>query len=73
VYVAGHTYSEAAAATGIPLGSLKRYLRDGLNTLRAELADFCEKRDPVLLSDPTYNDRSASHAPEVLGGRRERP
>ena len=47
VYVRGNTYNEAAAATGIPLGSLKRHLREGLATLRAELADFREKRDPV--------------------------
>jgi RNA polymerase sigma-70 factor (ECF subfamily) len=39
VYVAGFTYEEAAQACGIPLGTLKRYLRDGLAQLRAELAD----------------------------------
>lgn len=38
VYVGGLTYDEAALATGIPLGTLKRYLRDGLAQLRAELA-----------------------------------
>jgi RNA polymerase sigma-70 factor (ECF subfamily) len=38
VHVEGRTYEEAAARTGIPLGSLKRYLRDGLARLRAELA-----------------------------------
>jgi RNA polymerase sigma factor (sigma-70 family) len=73
VYVEGNTYSEAAAATGIPLGSLKRHLREGLATLRAELADFREKGDPVLPPDPTYVDRSGSRAPDNSGGRRERP
>jgi DNA-directed RNA polymerase specialized sigma24 family protein len=73
VYVEGHTYSEAAAATGIPLGSLKRHLREGLATLRAGLADFREEGDPVPLPDPTYLDRSESSAPEDSGGRRRRP
>jgi RNA polymerase sigma-70 factor (ECF subfamily) len=41
VHVEGRSYEEAAAATGIPLGSLKRYLRDGLARLRADL-------DPLL-------------------------
>jgi RNA polymerase sigma-70 factor (ECF subfamily) len=34
VHVRGRTYEEAAAATGIPLGSLKRALREGLARLR---------------------------------------
>ena len=38
VYVDGRTYEEAARETGIPLGTLKRCLRDGLAQLRAELA-----------------------------------
>jgi RNA polymerase sigma-70 factor (ECF subfamily) len=42
VYVGGLTYEEAALATGIPLGTLKRYLRDGLAQLRLELADQLE-------------------------------
>ena len=37
VYLAGQTYEEAARQTGIPLGSLKRYLREGLACLRGEL------------------------------------
>lgn len=37
VHVRGQTYDEAAAATGIPLGSLKRHLRDGLAALRTAL------------------------------------
>ncbi|HEX5065070.1 MAG TPA: RNA polymerase sigma factor [Myxococcota bacterium] len=41
VHVEGRTYEDAAAKTGIPLGSLKRHLRDGLARLRAEL-------DPLL-------------------------
>ena len=42
VYLEGKTYDEVAADTGIPLGSLKRYLRDGLAELRGELAGFFE-------------------------------
>lgn len=42
VYVEGRTYDEAAEETGIPLGSLKRALRDGLAQLRAELARLVE-------------------------------
>jgi RNA polymerase sigma-70 factor (ECF subfamily) len=37
VHVEGRSYQEAASATGIPLGSLKRHLRDGLARLRVEL------------------------------------
>ena len=37
VYIEGRTYEEAAEATGIPLGSLKRYLREGLATLESRL------------------------------------
>jgi len=37
IYIRGETYDEAAAATGTPLGSLKRHVRDGLAALRAAL------------------------------------
>jgi RNA polymerase sigma-70 factor (ECF subfamily) len=37
VHIEGKTYDEAARDTGIPLGSLKRYLREGLAQLRGEL------------------------------------
>ena len=39
VYVDGQTYEEAARETGIPLGTLKRCLRDGLAQLRAEFRE----------------------------------
>lgn len=39
VYVEGQTYEEAARATGIPLGTLKRCLREGLNELREALRE----------------------------------
>lgn len=39
VYMDGRTYEEAAEATGIPLGSLKRYLRLGLGQLRIQLTE----------------------------------
>ena len=38
VYGEGRTYDQVAEETGIPLGSLKRYLREGLATLRRELS-----------------------------------
>lgn len=38
VYAEGLTYEEAASQSGIPLGSLKRYLRQGLASLRDVLA-----------------------------------
>jgi RNA polymerase sigma-70 factor (ECF subfamily) len=44
VYLEGKSYEEAARDTGIPLGSLKRYLRDGLAQLRSELVLPGEKR-----------------------------
>jgi RNA polymerase sigma-70 factor (ECF subfamily) len=37
VYVEGHTYQEVSTRTGIPLGTLKRRLRDGLRRLREHL------------------------------------
>jgi RNA polymerase sigma-70 factor, ECF subfamily len=42
VHLQGKTYNEVAEETGIPLGSLKRYLREGLAQLREELADFID-------------------------------
>jgi len=38
VYIEGRTYEEAAKTTGIPLGSLKRYLRLGVGRLQVQLA-----------------------------------
>ena len=38
VYGEGRTYEQVAKETGIPLGSLKRYLREGLAMLRRELS-----------------------------------
>lgn len=38
VYGEGRTYQQVAEETRIPLGSLKRYLREGLATLRRELS-----------------------------------
>ncbi|MAI78639.1 MAG: hypothetical protein CL917_06850 [Deltaproteobacteria bacterium] len=42
VHVQGRTYDQVAEDTGIPLGSLKRYLRDGLTQLRGDLVDFLD-------------------------------
>jgi len=44
VYLEGRTYEEAAEATGIPLGSLKRYLRLGLGQLRIQLAEVLKEK-----------------------------
>jgi RNA polymerase sigma-70 factor (ECF subfamily) len=41
VYGHGGTYESVARETGIPLGTLKRYLREGLASLRRELGK-CE-------------------------------
>jgi RNA polymerase sigma-70 factor (ECF subfamily) len=38
VYGWGRTYEQVAEETGIPLGSLKRYLREGLAAMRRELS-----------------------------------
>ena len=42
VYLEGKTYNVVAEETGIPLGSLKRYLREGIAQLREELGDFLD-------------------------------
>ena len=42
VYLEGKTYNAVAEETGIPLGSLKRYLREGIAQLREELGDFID-------------------------------
>ena len=42
VHVQGRTYDQVAEDTGIPLGSLKRYLREGLSALREDLSDFLD-------------------------------
>jgi len=42
VYADGYTYEEAAHETGIPLGTLKRCLRDGLAQLRKEFTETGE-------------------------------
>ena len=44
VHVEGRSYEDAAATTGIPLGSLKRHLREGLARLRAELGPALGER-----------------------------
>ncbi|MDH3213004.1 MAG: sigma-70 family RNA polymerase sigma factor [Myxococcales bacterium] len=42
IYVEGKTYREVSEATGIPLGTLKRWLRASLAALRARLAGAWE-------------------------------
>jgi RNA polymerase sigma factor (sigma-70 family) len=46
VYLLGQTYDEAAESTGTPLGSLKRYLRQGVAALRGELGSGPPGGDP---------------------------
>jgi RNA polymerase sigma-70 factor (ECF subfamily) len=43
VYLEGKTYEAAAEETGIPLGSLKRYLRLGLEQLRKQLDGILQR------------------------------
>ena len=38
VYIDGRTYEDAAEALKVPLGSFKRFLRQGLGSLRRQLA-----------------------------------
>lgn len=40
VYLEGKTYEQVSREAGIPLGTLKRYLRDGLAELRESLAAY---------------------------------
>ena len=40
VYLRGETYEEASRATGVPLGTLKRRLREGLTALRKRLGEL---------------------------------
>ncbi len=42
VHLQRKTYERAAQDTKIPLGSLKRFLRDGLAALRVDLADYLD-------------------------------
>jgi RNA polymerase sigma-70 factor (ECF subfamily) len=44
VYAEGMTYEEAAARTGLPLGTLKRHLRDSLGHLRRTMLRRIGKR-----------------------------
>ena len=45
VYGQGKTYEAVAAATGIPLGTMKRRLRDALSTLRRRLREEVDRAD----------------------------
>jgi RNA polymerase sigma-70 factor (ECF subfamily) len=71
VYVEGRTYDEAALETGIPLGSLKRYLREGLVALRRELEPCPAGIDPLPTSSPTPLSEGEAGVPEIApaGGR----
>lgn len=53
VYVEGYTYEEASDRTGIPLGSLKRYLGEGLAALRAALSPRPREPGPKRRAPPT--------------------
>jgi RNA polymerase sigma-70 factor (ECF subfamily) len=47
VYVGRRTYQEAAELHGVPLGSAKRYLRQGLEALRRTLEPGAGQEDPT--------------------------
>lgn len=53
VYVEGKTHPEAVEATGIPMGSLRRYLREGLAELRRVLAPGAGEGDLRAASEET--------------------
>lgn len=46
VYGEGRTYEAVARETGIPLGTVKRYLRDGLAALRSDRASLRPRPEP---------------------------
>lgn len=53
VYLRGRTYEQVSKETGIPLGTLKRYLRQGLAELREALG--AEGRgDPISTAPTTH-------------------
>lgn len=59
VYLEGKTYAEAAEATGLPLGTLKRYLGEGIAQLRKDLSDS-PRDDPIRLVERTDSGRAGS-------------
>jgi RNA polymerase sigma-70 factor (ECF subfamily) len=61
VYGLGRTYEEAAEVTGIPLGSLKRHLRDGLAALRKK-SGAPEIADPIRPGATTIPEETAAPA-----------
>lgn len=68
VYVEGCTYDEAAEKSGIPLGSLKRYLREGLAGLRESLAEFVDPRGPISGAHATSSFEDAADGRSRPGG-----
>lgn len=57
-YRDGRTGKEASEATGIPLGSLKRYLTDGIETLRRRMLEG-ETVEPLLSDHSTKGVKRA--------------
>jgi RNA polymerase sigma-70 factor (ECF subfamily) len=47
VYAEGKTYEVVAAETGLPLGTMKRRLRDGLAAVRARFEESRARRGPI--------------------------
>lgn len=68
VYLEGCTYDEAAAATGIPLGSLKRYLRDGLADLREALDAGGESEPEPVGAEGGGQEEEGQEEEEAKGG-----
>lgn len=56
IYRDGKAYREVSDETGIPLGTLKRRLRDGLRALRERLAGAGAGSDPVRPDRETSGD-----------------
>jgi RNA polymerase sigma-70 factor (ECF subfamily) len=69
VYVEGRTYHEAVEQSGIPLGSLKRYLREGIVALRESLSDFVDFSGPIRVPPATGTEEaSVASSGEKEGG-----
>ena len=64
VYAEGRTYEQVAEDTDIPLGSLKRYLAEGLKELRAR---FLPNRILTIVAEGDELERHAQVVPLLEG------
>jgi RNA polymerase sigma-70 factor (ECF subfamily) len=66
VYAEGKTYETVAAETGIPLGTMKRRLRDGLAALRRRFAESAAGGDPIGAPPETSSKKGGAGARRVV-------